>query len=192
MTREEAWALLTEHVSSPNLLNHMVAVEAAMRAYAKRFGEDEDTWGLVGLLHDLDYERHPSRDAGHPFVGAQILRDRGVDERLCRAILSHADYTGVPRETLLEKTLFAVDELVGFVVAVALIRPTRSLWDVTADAVLKKMKDKAFARGVSRTDIIRGAEELGVPLEDHVKFVIAALQQVAHELGLNGIAPRGG
>ncbi len=189
MTRDQAWAILTEQTSSPNLLKHMIAVEAVMRAYARRFGEDEETWGIVGLLHDLDYEQHPSREAGHPFVGAALLRDRGLDERLCRAILSHADYSGVPRETPMEKALFAADELAGFVIAVALVRPSRSLSDVDVGAVKKKMKDKAFARGVRREDIVRGAEELGVPLDAHIETVIHALREVAPQLGLDG---RGG
>jgi putative nucleotidyltransferase with HDIG domain len=189
VTRDQAWAILTEQTSSPNLLKHMIAVEAVMRAYARRFGEDEETWGIVGLLHDLDYEQHPSREAGHPFVGAALLRDRGLDERLCRAILSHADYSGVPRETPMEKALFAADELAGFVIAVALVRPSRSLSDVDVGAVKKKMKDKAFARGVRREDIVRGAEELGVPLDAHIETVIHALREVAPQLGLDG---RGG
>ncbi len=186
MTRDEAWAVLTEHTSSPNLLKHMLAVEAVMRAYARRFGEDEETWGVVGLLHDLDYERHPSQEAGHPVVGAALLRERGLDERLCRAILSHADYSGVPRDSLMEKALFAADELAGFVVAVALVRPSRSLADVDVPSVKKKMKDKAFARGVRREDIVRGAEELGVPLEAHIEVVIEALRGIAPQLGLDG------
>jgi putative nucleotidyltransferase with HDIG domain len=164
----------------------MLAVEAVMRAYARRFGENEDAWGLAGLLHDLDYERHPSQEAGHPFVGVEIIRSRGVSEPVCRAILAHADYSGVPRETRMEKALYAADELAGFVIAVALVKPTRSLGDVDAGSVQKKMKDKAFARGVRREDIVRGAEELGVPLEDHITFVIQALRRVAPELGVDG------
>lgn len=191
MTRDEAWAVLTEHTSSPSLLKHMLAVEAVMRAYARRFGEDEEAWGVVGLLHDLDYERHPSQEGGHPFVGAALLRERGLDERLCRAILSHADYSGVPRESLMEKALFAADELAGFVVAVALVRPTRSLADVDVASVTKKMKDRAFARGVRREDILRGAEELGVPLEAHIEVVIEALRGIAPQLGLDGQGARG-
>jgi putative nucleotidyltransferase with HDIG domain len=186
VTRDEAWTILTEHTSSATLLKHMLAVEAVMRAYARRFGEDEDTWGLVGLLHDLDYEQHPSQEAGHPFAGAALLRERGLDERLCRAILSHADYSGVPRETAMEKALFAADELSGFVVAVALVRPSRSLSDVDVASVKKKMKDKAFARGVRREDIVQGAEELGVPLEEHIGVVIDALRGIAPTLGLDG------
>ncbi len=186
MTRGDAWTVLTEHTSSPNLLKHMLAVEAVMRAYARRFGEDEETWGLVGLLHDLDYERHPSQEAGHPFVGVSLLRERGCDEVLCRAILSHADYSGVSRVTRMEKALYAADELSGFVIAVALIRPSRSLADVDVVSVMKKMKDKAFARGVRREDIVRGAEEFGVPLEEHIEAVIQALRRIAPQLGLDG------
>jgi len=184
MTREDAWALVCEWIQNPNLRKHLLATEAAMRAYARRFGEDEETWGVIGLLHDLDYERCPSQDAGHPFVGVEELRRRGVPEAWTRAILSHADYSGVPRETSLERALFAVDELVGLITAVALVRPHRSLAEVDVPAVRRKMKDKAFARGVSREDVIAGAEALGLPLDEHIGFVIAALQQVAPQLGL--------
>ncbi len=186
MTRGDAWAVLTEHTGNPNLLKHMLAVEAVMRGYARRYGEDEETWGVVGLLHDLDYEKHPSREAGHPFVGVEVLRARGLDDQLCRAILSHADYSGVPRETLMEKALFAADELAGFVIAVALVRPSKALADVDVASVKKKMKDKAFARAVSREDIAKGAAELGMPLEEHIAAVIGALQGVAPQLGLDG------
>ena len=186
VTRDEAWLLLTEYTSSPALRKHMRAVEAVMRAYARQFGEDEDSWALAGLLHDLDYERHPSREAGHPFVGVEVLRSRGVPEPICRAILAHADYSGVPRETRMEKALYAADELAGFIIAVALVKPSRSLGDVDPASVQKKMKDKAFARGVRREDIVHGAEELGVPLEEHIAFVIQALRSVAPELGLDG------
>jgi len=186
MKRDEAWALLSEQTSSTNLLKHMLAVEAVMRAYAKKFGEDEELWGVVGLLHDLDYERHPSQEAGHPFAGVELLRARGVSEPICRAILTHADYSGVPRESSMERALYSADELSGFVIAVALVRPSRSLDDVDVPAVKKKMKDKAFARGVRREDIVRGAEELGVPLDEHIAFVIDALRAVAPRLGLNG------
>ncbi len=158
-----------------------------MRAYARRFGEDEAAWGLAGLLHDLDYEKHPSQEAGHPIVGVGMLRERGLDESLCRAILSHADYSGVPRVTRMEKALFAADELSGFVIAVALVRPTKALADVDVTSVKKKMKDKAFAKGVRREDIVKGAEEMGMPLEEHIAAVITALQGIAPELGLNGI-----
>lgn len=188
MTRDEAWAILNEHTKNPNLIKHMVAVEAVMRAYARRFGEDEAAWGLAGLLHDLDYEQHPSQEAGHPFVGVKLLRERGLDEGLCQAILSHADYSGVPRVTRMEKALFAADELSGFVIAVALVRPTKRLADVDVTSVKKKMKDKAFAKGVRREDIVKGAEAMGMPLEEHIAAVIAALQGIAPELGLDGIA----
>ncbi len=184
MTREDAWAIVTDHTASPNLQKHMLAVEAVMRAYARRFGEDEEAWGLVGLLHDLDYEKHPSQEAGHPFVGAKLLRERGLDEALCRAILSHADYSGVTRESRMEKALYAADELAGFVIAVALVKPSRSLADVDAPSVEKKMKDKAFARGVRREDIVGGAEALGVPLDEHIGVVIAALKEIGPQLGL--------
>jgi len=186
MTRDEGWALLAEHTTNPNLLKHMLAVEAVMRAYARRFGEDEESWGLVGLLHDLDYEKHPSGEAGHPFKGVEVLRGRGVDESLCRAILSHADYSGIPRETMMEKALFAADEVSGFVIAVALVKPSRALADVDVASVKRKMKDKAFAKGVRREDIVKGAAELGVALDDHLAAVIAALQGVAPQLGLDG------
>jgi len=191
VNRDEAWALVTEYTASANLQKHMIAVEAIMRAYARRFGEDEEMWGNVGLLHDLDYERHPSQQDGHPFVAAQLLRERGVEEFLCRAILSHADYSGVARESRMEQTLFAADELSGFIVAVALVRPSHSLADVDVASVKKKMKDKAFARAVRREDIVRGAEELGIPLDDHIAFVIQALRSIAPALGLGG-APAGG
>lgn len=184
MTRDEAWALVCAWMQNPNLRKHLLAVEAAMRAYARKFGGDEETWGIVGLLHDLDYERCPSREAGHPFVGVEELRRRGVPEEWCRAILSHADYSGVPRQSLMEKALFAADELVGFIIAVALVKPNKSLAEVDVVSVKKKMKDKAFARGVNRDDVMRGAEELAVPLDGHIDFVIRALQQVASQLGL--------
>lgn len=154
-----------------------------MRAYARRFGEDENLWGIVGLLHDMDYEKWPSPD-DHPRKGAEILRQRGYPEEVITAILSHADYLGIPRVTPLQKALFAVDELCGFIVAVALVRPNKSLAEVDVPAVKKKMKDKAFARGVKREDILRGAEELGVPLEEHIATVISALQAIAPSLGL--------
>lgn len=186
MTRGEAWALLVAETPSVNLQKHMLAVEAVMRAYARRFGEDEETWGLVGLLHDLDYEKHPSQDAGHPFAGVELLRERGLPEPLCRAILSHADYSGVPRESEMEKALFAADELSGFVIAVALVRPSRAIGDVDVPAVLKKMRDKAFARAVRRDDITAGASGLGVPLEEHIGVVIEALKGIAPQLGLEG------
>lgn len=184
MTRDEAWALVCEWMQNPNLRKHLLGVEAVMRAYARKFGEDEGIWGIVGLLHDLDYERSPSQEAGHPFVGVEELRRRGVPEEWCRAILSHANYSGVPRRSLMERTLFAADELVGFVIAVALVKPTRSLAEVDVSSVRKKMRDRAFARGVNRDDVLRGADELGVPLEEHIEFVVRALQGVAPQLGL--------
>lgn len=184
MTRDEAWALVCEWIQNANLRKHLLAAEAAMRAYAGKFGEDAQTWGAIGLLHDLDYERCPSQEAGHPFVGVEELRRRGVPEGWTRAILSHADYSGVGRETRLEHTLYAVDELVGFITAVAYVRPNRSLAEVDVTAVRKKMKDKAFARGVNREDVVKGAEELGVPLDEHIAFVVAALQRIAPDLGL--------
>lgn len=188
MNREEALALMHEYTQSEALRKHMYAVEAAMRAYARKFGEDEETWGIVGLLHDFDYERFPNPDhsptEGHPTYGVRLLRERGLPEELCRAILGHASYTGVPRESLLAKTLFAVDELCGFLVACALVRPSRSLADLEIPSVKKKLKDKAFARGVNREEVYRGAEELGVPLEEHIRFVIEALRPVESSLGL--------
>jgi putative nucleotidyltransferase with HDIG domain len=184
MTRDEAWALVCEWIHNPNLRKHLLAAEAAMRAYARRLGEDEDSWGIVGLVHDLDYERCPSQEAGHPFVGVEELRRRGVPEAWCRAIVSHADYSGVPRQSSMEKALYGVDELVGFVIAVALVKPSKSLAEVDVTSVKKKMKDKAFARGVNRDDVVRGAEELGVPLDEHIELVINALRDVASELGL--------
>lgn len=184
MTRDEAWAVLCEWIQNPNLRKHLLATEAAMRAYARKFGENEEVWGIVGLLHDLDYERHPSQEAGHPFVGVEELRRRGLPGAWTRAMLSHADYASVPRETRMEKTLYAVDELVGLITAVALVRPNKTLAEVDAAAVRKKMKDKAFARTVNREDIVRGAEELDIPLDEHITFVIGALQPIAPELGL--------
>jgi putative nucleotidyltransferase with HDIG domain len=184
MTRDQAWRVLCEWIQNPNLRKHLLAAEAAMRAYARKFGEDEETWGIVGLLHDLDYERCPSQEAGHPFVGVEELRRRGVPEAWCRAMLSHADYAGVPRQSRMEKALFAVDELVGFIIAVALVKPSRSLAEVDGTSVKKKMKDKAFARGVNREDVVRGAQDLGVPLDEHIDFVITALRNVATPLGL--------
>jgi putative nucleotidyltransferase with HDIG domain len=182
--REQAYAILCEWVQNPNLRKHMLAVEACMRAYARRFGEDEEAWGVVGLLHDLDYERYPEPGpGGHPFVGVEELRRRGLPEASCRAILSHADYSGVPRQTRMEKALFACDELTGFVVAVALVKG-RSLRNVDVESVTRKMKDKAFARAVRREDIVRGAEELGVPLDDHIATVLDAMRGVADSLDL--------
>ncbi|MER3455869.1 MAG: HAD family hydrolase [candidate division GAL15 bacterium] len=184
MRRDEAWVLVCEWIQNPNLRKHLLAVEACMRAYARRFGGDEEEWGIVGLLHDLDYERYPHLGPeGHPFVGVGELRRRGVPEHWCRAILSHADYSGVARRTPLEKALFACDEITGFVVAVALVKG-RSLRHVDVDSVRRKMKDKAFARAVSREDLVRGAQELGLNFDEHVATVLQAMQSVADELGL--------
>jgi len=188
MTRDDALALMAEHTASPGLRQHMLAVEAAMRAYAAKFGEDQDTWGIAGLLHDYDYERYPN-DAHapteeHPSWGVRELRARGVAEAICRAILGHASYTGVPRDTPLARALYAVDELCGFLVACALVRPSKSFADLEVSSVKKKLKDKAFARGVNRDDVRQGAEELGIPLDDHIAFVIQALRPVEANLGL--------
>ncbi len=182
MNREESWELLREWTESDSLLKHMLAVEAAMRAYARKFGEDEERWGITGLLHDMDYEKHPT-PAEHPTVGVAELERRGYPEDIRRAILSHADYLDVPRETPMEKTLYAVDELSGFVVACALVRPER-LEGLKAKSVRKKMKQKSFAASVNREDITSGAEELGVDLNEHINFVVAALQERADALGL--------
>lgn len=188
MTRDEALALMHEYTPSDALRKHMYAVEAAMRAYARKSGEDEEAWGLVGLLHDFDYERYPNPDRladdQHPSTGVKVLRERGLPEASCRAILGHASYTGVPRDSAMAKTLFAVDELCGFLVACALVRPSKSLNDLEVSSVKKKLKDKAFARGVNREEVHQGAAELGVPLEEHVQFVIQALRPVERTLGL--------
>jgi len=181
--REEAMALLSEHTQNEALIKHALAVEAAMRHYAKLFGEDEALWGVVGLIHDFDYERHPTLEE-HPFKGAEILRSKGYDETLVKAVLSHARHTQVPRETRLEKTLFAVDELCGMVTAVALVRPSKKLADVGVSSVKKKLKDKAFARAVNRDDIAEGARELGVDLDTHIGHVVAAMQKISDDLGL--------
>ena len=185
-----AEAILHDWVQSESLRKHCYSVADSMKHFAQSRGEDADLWEAVGLLHDMDYERHPNLERsatnGHPFVGVAWLRENGWSEEVCRAILSHADYSGVSRETQLEKTLYAVDELSGFVVAVALVRPTKSIHDVDVRSVKKKMKDKAFARAVNRDDIIRGAEELGVPLDDVIAQVIAALKSDAERLGLVG------
>ena len=188
LSRPDAWALLTEWTQSDSLRKHALAVEAAVRGYARTFGEDEDDWGVVALLHDFDYERYNTA-ADHPFRGCEELRRRGYPEWVMRAILSHADYSGVPRESRLEKTLYACDEMAGFVTAAALVRPTRSVLDLEPASVIKRMKDKAFARAVSREDLRRGAEELGLPLEVHVGNVIGFLREQAGALGLAGTAP---
>jgi len=179
---------MQEHTESPSLRQHMLAVEAALRAYALHYGEDQESWGLVGLLHDFDYDRYPnaahSPTEEHPSWGVRLLRERGLPEASCRAILGHASYTGVPRDSLLAKALFGVDELCGFLVACALVRPSRSLADLEVASVKKKLKDKAFARGVNRDDVLQGATDLNVPLEEHVAFVIQALRPVEGVLGL--------
>ncbi|MCL6475493.1 MAG: HDIG domain-containing protein [Firmicutes bacterium] len=183
MNRQDAWNLLCEYTQSENLRRHALAVEACMRYYARLWGEDEDLWGIVGLLHDMDYEQHPSMEE-HPFVGMEILRQRGYPEEVVRAVGAHADHTGIPRQTRMEHTLFACDELTGFVTAVALVRPSKKLAQVDVSAVRKKMKDKAFARAVSREDLLKGAEEIGLPFDEHVQHVINAMSTIAEELGL--------
>ena len=185
LSRDAAWALLTEFTQNENLQKHALAVEAAVRGYARQWHEDEEAWGVAALLHDFDYERYPDL-ADHPFKGAAILRERGYPEWLVRAVLSHADHTGVARESRLEHTLFACDEMAGFVTAAALIRPSKSLLDLEAKSVVKRMKEKAFARAVNRDDLRRGAEEIGVPLETHVASVIGFMRERAGELGLRG------
>ena len=196
MTRDEALALMQEHTQSPSLRQHMLAVEAAMRAYAAKFGEDPEAWGLVGLLHDFDYEKFPNPEHsptdGHPAWGVNLLRSKGVAEPVMRAVLGHATYSGVPRDTPMARALFAVDELCGFLVACALVRPSKSFADLEVASVKKKLKDKAFARGVNRDEVRQGAEELGVPLDEHVAFVIQALRPVEAALGLGAAgAPAG-
>ena len=185
LSRSDALALMQEYTQSESLRKHMLAVEAAVRGYARRFGEDEDDWGAVALLHDFDYERWPDQ-ANHPFRGVEILEEKGYPEWVTRAILSHADYSGVPRESRLEHTLFACDEMSGFVTAAALVRPSKSVLDLEAKSVVKRMKDKAFARAVPREDLRRGAEEIGLPLEEHIANVIASLREAADALGLRG------
>lgn len=185
MDRQQAWDLLCEYTQSKNLRKHALAVEAAMRAYARRFGEDEKRWGIVGLIHDFDYEKHPTAQ-DHPSKGAEILRQRGWPEEIVRAVLSHAPYTGIMRDSLMEKTLFAVDELTGLIVAVALVRPSKSIHDVKLKSVKKKWKDKSFAAGVNRADIEEGAADLEIELSEHIAVVLEAMQSIADELGLAG------
>lgn len=189
-SREDVLAIMQEYTASDSLRKHMLSVEAAMRGYAERFGEDVERWGVTGLVHDFDYERFPneahSPTEEHPAEGVRILRSRGFPEDILEAILGHASYSGVPRESLMAKTLFAVDELTGLITATALVRPSRSVMEVEARSVRKKMKDKAFARGVNRDDVIGGAAALGVDLDEHIAFVIAAMQRVAASLGLAG------
>jgi putative nucleotidyltransferase with HDIG domain len=189
LSRSAAWELLTEYTKSESLLKHALAVEAAVRGYARAFGEDEEAWGIVALLHDFDYERWPSLE-DHPFRGSEILREKGYPEWVILAILSHADYSGVPREGRLEKTLFACDEMAGFITAAALVRPSKSVLDLEPPSVIKRMKDKAFARGVKREDLRAGAELLGLPLEEHIANVIAFMRPQAQALGLKGSDPR--
>ena len=185
LSRDAAWALLTEWTKSESLRKHALAVEAAVRGYARKFGANEEEWGIVGLLHDFDYERYPTLD-NHPFRGCEELQRRGYPEWVMRAILSHAQYSGVARESPLEKSLFACDEMAGFVTAASLVRPSKSVLDLEASSVIKRMKDKAFAKGVSRDDLRQGAEELGLPLDEHVTNVITFLRERAEALGLRG------
>lgn len=190
--RQDGWKLLCEYTQSESLRKHALAVEACLRAYARKYGADEELWGLTGLLHDFDYERwpndehHPEKE--HPFEGSKILRQQGYPEDLIHAILGHANYSGVQRTSALDHALFACDELSGFLTACALVKPSKSIQDVEAASVKKKLKDKAFARGVSREDVYKGAEELGVPLDEHINFCIAAMREVAGALGLSGTA----
>jgi len=188
MHRDDALSLVHEYTESDALRKHMYAVEAAMRGYARKLGEDEEAWGLVGLLHDFDYERYPNpehlADAEHPSHGVGVLRERGLPEPMLEAILGHASYTGVPRTSLMAKALFAVDELCGFLVACALVRPSKSLQDLSVKSVKKKLKDKAFARGVNRDEVHQGAEELAVPLDEHIATLIEILRPVEGDLGL--------
>ena len=189
-TREDAWNLICEYTQSESLRKHMLAVEACVRAYARKSGADEELWGVTALLHDFDYERWPNTehapDREHPAEGAKILRERGYSEEIIRAILSHADYCNTPRQTPLEHTLFACDELSGFLTACTYVRPSKSVLDLQASSVKKRMKDKAFARAVSREDMVKGAEELGVSLDEHITFCIAAMRENADALGLRG------
>jgi len=185
MNRDEAWDILCEHTKTEPLRKHALAVEAAMRAYARKYGGDEDRWAAVGLLHDFDFEMHPNPDE-HPVKGAEILRERGVPEDIVYAVLCHADYLSLERKTPMDRAIYAVDELTGFVTAVALVRPNKSIDEVDVAAVRKKMKDKGFARAVNREDITKGAEQLGVDLDEHIAFVIDALRPVATELGIAG------
>jgi len=189
LTRDNAWKLLTEFTQSESLRKHALAVEACMRAYARKLGGDEELWGLVGLVHDFDYEKYPTAQE-HPYKGNEILRERGYSEEVRRAIMSHAEYSGVPRVSPMEKALFACDELAGFLTACALVKPGKSLAEVEAKSVRKKMKDKAFARSVNRDDIITGAADLGVDLEEHIAFCIEAMRGIAAELGLDGSAAK--
>ncbi len=187
-SRDEALAIVHEYTASDSLRKHMLSVEAAMRAYADKFGEDADRWGITGLVHDFDYERYPNNAhlpaEEHPAEGVRILRGKGFPEDMLTAIMGHGNYTGVPRESLMARTLYAVDELTGLITATALVRPSKSVMEVEARSVRKKMKDKAFARGVNRDDVLEGAAALGVDLDEHIDFVIRAMQSVAPPLGL--------
>src|SRR6187431_340492 len=185
LSRAEAWTLMTEFTQSESLRKHMLAVEAAVRGYAREFGEDEEDWGVVALLHDFDYERYPDQE-NHPYRGVEVLKARGYPEWVTRAILSHADYSGVARESRLEKTLYACDEMSGIVTAAALVRPSKSIMDLEASSVIKRMKDKAFARAVPREDLRKGAGELGLPLDVHITNVIGFMRERADALGLRG------
>ncbi len=185
LTRDQAWDIVCEFIQSDGLRKHALAVETCVAAYARKAGEDEHKWSLAGLLHDFDWEIHPTLDE-HPQKGEAILAERGVDEEIRRAILSHANHTGVPRQSQLEKTLYACDELAGFITAISYVKPHRSVFEVDTASVKKKMKDKAFARSVNRQDIVEGAQELGVQLDDHIEFCVKAMQARADELGLKG------
>ena len=185
MNRDEAYTIVTEYVKNPNLIKHMLAVEAAMRFYARKFGEDEEKWAVAGLLHDFDWEIHPTMEE-HPLAGEPILREKGVPEEIIHAVLSHADHTGIPRETLMEKTLFACDELTGLITAVALVRPSKALYDLKAKSVKKKWRDKSFAAGANREEMEQGAEALGIELWEHVANVIEAMNAFADDLDLAG------
>jgi uncharacterized domain HDIG len=189
-TREDAWKLVCEYTESESLRKHMLAVETCVRAYARKNAANEETWGIAALLHDFDYERWPNNehapDREHPAEGAKILRERGYSEEVIRAIITHADYCGVPRQSPLEHTLFACDELAGFLTACVYVRPSKSILDLETSSVTKKLKDKAFAKGVNRDDVRNGATELGIPLEEHIAFCIAAMRENAEALGLRG------
>jgi putative nucleotidyltransferase with HDIG domain len=189
-TRDDAWKLVCEYTLSESLRKHMLAVETCVRAYARKAGADEEMWGIAALLHDFDYERWPnlehSPDQGHPSEGAKILHQRGYSEEIIRAVITHADYCGIPRQTALEHTLFACDELAGFITACVYVRPSKSVLDLEMDSVKKKLKDKAFAKGVNRDDVRNGAVELGIPIEEHIAFCIAAMRENCGALGLRG------
>jgi putative nucleotidyltransferase with HDIG domain len=190
ITREQAWELLCEFTKTDGLRKHAMAVETCVAAYARKLGEDEHKWSITGLLHDFDWEIHPTLEE-HPQKGEPILAERGIEEEIRRAILSHANHLGVKRETPLEKTLYACDELAGFITAISYVKPHRSVFEVDTASVKKKMKDKAFARSVNRQDIIEGAQELGVPLDEHIEFCVKAMQARAEELGLKGAMETG-